>query len=167
MSLILASHHLGRWEFPETGWWPGSPIHGPVHSGSGTCDSAACTFGGRFCFSGFPAYIIGWNRIGTHSYASLTLCVFIQEFDFHVRWPGVKLLTALLKNQGTQVQGIILVSPMGESPLLTDKWTGLLFVHLAQVLRAAKFFRECVIWPNGSHNLPQQLSKMLRVMWYI
>lgn len=44
------------------------------------------------------------------------LCVFsLQEFDFHVRWPGVKLLTALLKNQGTQVQGIILVSPMGES----------------------------------------------------
>lgn len=37
-----------------------------------------------------------------------------QEFDFHVRWPGVKLLTALLKNQGVQVQGIILVSPMGE-----------------------------------------------------
>lgn len=45
---------------------------------------------------------------------SLTPCLF-QEFDFHVRWPGVKLLTALLKNQCNQVQGVILVSPMGES----------------------------------------------------
>lgn len=43
--------------------------------------------------------------------------LFCQEFDFHVRWPGVKLLTALLKNQGVQVQGIILVSPMGELAL--------------------------------------------------
>uniref|UniRef100_A0A671WR76 General vesicular transport factor p115 n=1 Tax=Sparus aurata TaxID=8175 RepID=A0A671WR76_SPAAU len=42
----------------------------------------------------------------------------IDEFDFHVRWPGVKLLTALLKNQGVQVQGIILVSPMGVSRLM-------------------------------------------------
>lgn len=40
--------------------------------------------------------------------------LFCKEFDFHVRWPGVKLLTALLKNQGVQVQGVILVSPMGE-----------------------------------------------------
>uniref|UniRef100_A0A671WR71 General vesicular transport factor p115 n=1 Tax=Sparus aurata TaxID=8175 RepID=A0A671WR71_SPAAU len=42
----------------------------------------------------------------------------LTEFDFHVRWPGVKLLTALLKNQGVQVQGIILVSPMGVSRLM-------------------------------------------------
>ncbi|XP_076003964.1 general vesicular transport factor p115 isoform X2 [Genypterus blacodes] len=42
----------------------------------------------------------------------------LEEFDFHVRWPGVKLLTALLKNQGTQVQGVILVSPMGVSRLM-------------------------------------------------
>ncbi|XP_033942572.1 general vesicular transport factor p115 isoform X4 [Pseudochaenichthys georgianus] len=42
----------------------------------------------------------------------------LEEFDFHVRWPGVKLLTALLKNQGVQVQGIILVSPMGVSRLM-------------------------------------------------
>uniref|UniRef100_A0A665XE49 General vesicular transport factor p115 n=1 Tax=Echeneis naucrates TaxID=173247 RepID=A0A665XE49_ECHNA len=41
-----------------------------------------------------------------------------NEFDFHVRWPGVKLLTALLKNQGVQVQGVILVSPMGVSRLM-------------------------------------------------
>ncbi|KAG8014715.1 hypothetical protein GBF38_003325, partial [Nibea albiflora] len=49
------------------------------------------------------------------------LLTLLEEFDFHVRWPGVKLLTALLKNQGVQVQGIILVSPMGElMDLLAD-----------------------------------------------
>uniref|UniRef100_A0AAQ5WXT5 General vesicular transport factor p115 n=1 Tax=Amphiprion ocellaris TaxID=80972 RepID=A0AAQ5WXT5_AMPOC len=54
----------------------------------------------------------------------ITLSVlFYLEFDFHVRWPGVKLLTALLKNQGVQVQGIILVSPMGESLLCTSNQT--------------------------------------------
>ncbi|XP_056135944.1 general vesicular transport factor p115 isoform X2 [Lampris incognitus] len=42
----------------------------------------------------------------------------LEEFDFHVRWPGVKLLTALLKNQCAQVQGVILVSPMGVSRLM-------------------------------------------------
>ncbi|XP_066574207.1 general vesicular transport factor p115 isoform X4 [Amia ocellicauda] len=42
----------------------------------------------------------------------------LEEFDFHVRWPGVKLLTALLKNQCPQVQGVILVSPMGVSRLM-------------------------------------------------
>ncbi|XP_063773019.1 general vesicular transport factor p115 isoform X4 [Pseudophryne corroboree] len=42
----------------------------------------------------------------------------LEEFDFHVRWPGVKLLTTLLKQQGTQVQQIILVSPMGVSRLM-------------------------------------------------
>ncbi|KAK2115845.1 Vesicle-mediated ER to Golgi transport protein [Saguinus oedipus] len=36
----------------------------------------------------------------------------LEEFDFHVRWPGVKLLTSLLKQLGPQVQQIILVSPM-------------------------------------------------------
>ncbi|XP_062288503.1 general vesicular transport factor p115 isoform X1 [Scomber scombrus] len=46
------------------------------------------------------------------------LLTLLEEFDFHVRWPGVKLLTALLKNQGVQLQGIILVSPMGVSRLM-------------------------------------------------
>ncbi|XP_047434531.1 general vesicular transport factor p115 isoform X1 [Mugil cephalus] len=46
------------------------------------------------------------------------LLTLLEEFDFHVRWPAVKLLTALLKNQGVQVQGIILVSPMGVSRLM-------------------------------------------------
>lgn len=42
----------------------------------------------------------------------------LEEFDFHVRWPGVKLLTSLLKQQGPQVQQIVLVSPMGVSRLM-------------------------------------------------
>ncbi|XP_072534715.1 general vesicular transport factor p115 isoform X1 [Salminus brasiliensis] len=46
------------------------------------------------------------------------LLTLLEEFDFHVRWPAVKLLTALLKSQCAQVQGIILVSPMGVSRLM-------------------------------------------------
>ncbi|XP_037386622.1 general vesicular transport factor p115 isoform X2 [Talpa occidentalis] len=42
----------------------------------------------------------------------------LEEFDFHVRWPGVRLLTSLLKQLGPQVQQIILVSPMGVSRLM-------------------------------------------------
>ncbi|XP_063314726.1 general vesicular transport factor p115 isoform X3 [Pelobates fuscus] len=42
----------------------------------------------------------------------------LEEFDFHVRWPGVKLLTTLLKQQAPQVQQIVLVSPMGVSRLM-------------------------------------------------
>uniref|UniRef100_A0A3Q3DSG9 General vesicular transport factor p115 n=1 Tax=Hippocampus comes TaxID=109280 RepID=A0A3Q3DSG9_HIPCM len=41
------------------------------------------------------------------------LLTMLEEFDFHVRWPAVKLLTALLRNQCVQLQSIILVSPMG------------------------------------------------------
>ncbi|XP_061889419.1 general vesicular transport factor p115 isoform X3 [Entelurus aequoreus] len=46
------------------------------------------------------------------------LLTLLEEFDFHVRWPGVKLLTALLKSQCVPVQSIILVSPMGVSRLM-------------------------------------------------
>uniref|UniRef100_A0A8C6Y284 General vesicular transport factor p115 n=1 Tax=Naja naja TaxID=35670 RepID=A0A8C6Y284_NAJNA len=46
------------------------------------------------------------------------LLTYLEEFDFHVRWPGVKLLTVLLKQQGPQLQQIILVSPMGVSRLM-------------------------------------------------
>uniref|UniRef100_A0A8C2CEV7 General vesicular transport factor p115 n=1 Tax=Cyprinus carpio TaxID=7962 RepID=A0A8C2CEV7_CYPCA len=46
------------------------------------------------------------------------LLTLLEEFDFHVRWPGVKLLTALLKSQCAPVQSIVLVSPMGVSRLM-------------------------------------------------
>uniref|UniRef100_A0A8D0GY74 General vesicular transport factor p115 n=1 Tax=Sphenodon punctatus TaxID=8508 RepID=A0A8D0GY74_SPHPU len=46
------------------------------------------------------------------------LLTYLEEFDFHVRWPGVKLLTSLLKQRGPQVQQIILVVPMGVSRLM-------------------------------------------------
>eukprot|EP00794_Sanderia_malayensis_P011932 gene11932-13168_t len=42
----------------------------------------------------------------------------LEEYDFRVRWPAVKLLTTLLKNQGNQVQQAILVSPLGVSRLM-------------------------------------------------
>lgn len=42
----------------------------------------------------------------------------LQEYDFHVRWPTVKLLTILLTNKGKDLQEAILVSPMGVSKLM-------------------------------------------------
>ncbi|GAA6098363.1 general vesicular transport factor p115 isoform X2, partial [Tachysurus ichikawai] len=65
----------------------------------------------------------------------------LEEFDFHVRWPGVKLLTALLKCQCAQVQGIILISPMGVSRLMD------LLADSREVIR------------NGGLLLLQQLTK--------
>ena len=41
-----------------------------------------------------------------------------QEYDFHVRWPTVKLLTVLLSNKQKELQEIILVVPMGVSRLM-------------------------------------------------
>ncbi|KAJ8403644.1 hypothetical protein AAFF_G00349700 [Aldrovandia affinis] len=55
--------------------------------------------------------------IGKQENITLILSL-LEEFDFHVRWPGVKLITALLKNRCPPVQGIILVSPMGVSRLM-------------------------------------------------
>lgn len=43
---------------------------------------------------------------------------FLEEYDFHVRWPAVKLVTALLANKPKDIQEIILVSPMGVSKLM-------------------------------------------------
>uniref|UniRef100_A0A672LG19 General vesicular transport factor p115-like n=1 Tax=Sinocyclocheilus grahami TaxID=75366 RepID=A0A672LG19_SINGR len=43
------------------------------------------------------------------------LLTLLEEFDFHVRWRGVKLLTVLLKSQCAPVQSIVLVSPMGDT----------------------------------------------------
>ncbi|XP_012235787.1 general vesicular transport factor p115 [Linepithema humile] len=43
---------------------------------------------------------------------------FLEEFDFRVRWPALKLLTHLLTNRSKDIQEIILVSPMGVSKLM-------------------------------------------------
>ncbi|OXU21680.1 hypothetical protein TSAR_004043 [Trichomalopsis sarcophagae] len=43
---------------------------------------------------------------------------FLEEFDFRVRWPALKLLSNLLANKPKDIQEIILVSPMGVSKLM-------------------------------------------------
>ncbi|XP_044758841.1 general vesicular transport factor p115 [Coccinella septempunctata] len=43
---------------------------------------------------------------------------FLEEYDFRVRWPAVKLITSLLANKPKEIQDIILVSPMGVSKLM-------------------------------------------------
>ncbi|BFZ17934.1 hypothetical protein BsWGS_20973 [Bradybaena similaris] len=46
------------------------------------------------------------------------LMSFLDDYDFHVRWPTVKLLTVLLTNKQKDLQEIILVVPMGVSRLM-------------------------------------------------
>lgn len=43
---------------------------------------------------------------------------FLEESDFRVRWPAVKLLKHLLENRYKDIQEMILVSPMGVSKLM-------------------------------------------------
>lgn len=43
---------------------------------------------------------------------------FLEEYDFKVRWPALKLLTTLLSNRVRDIQEIILISPMGVSKLM-------------------------------------------------
>lgn len=43
---------------------------------------------------------------------------FLEEFDFKVRWPAIKLFTALLSNKPREIQEIVLVSPMAVSKLM-------------------------------------------------
>ncbi|KAL1115755.1 hypothetical protein AAG570_006045 [Ranatra chinensis] len=43
---------------------------------------------------------------------------FLEEYDFKVRWPALKLLSALATNRLRDIQEIILVSPMGVSKLM-------------------------------------------------
>ncbi|XP_035670279.1 general vesicular transport factor p115-like [Branchiostoma floridae] len=43
---------------------------------------------------------------------------FLEEYDFRVRWPTVKLMTTLLCNRCSQMQQIILNSPVGVSRLM-------------------------------------------------
>lgn len=42
----------------------------------------------------------------------------LEEYEFHVRWPTVKLLSLLLKNRGKELQERVLESPMGISKLM-------------------------------------------------
>lgn len=46
------------------------------------------------------------------------ILTFLEEFDFRVRWPALKLLTHLLANRSKDIQEIILISPMGVSKLM-------------------------------------------------
>lgn len=60
-----------------------------------------------------------FTEIFTKQPENVTLLLsLLEEFDFHVRLPGVRLLTSLLKQLGPTVQQIILVSPMGVSRLM-------------------------------------------------
>ncbi|XP_066584659.1 general vesicular transport factor p115 isoform X2 [Prorops nasuta] len=43
---------------------------------------------------------------------------FLEEFDFQVRYPALKLLTHLLSNRPKDIQEFVLVSPMGVSKLM-------------------------------------------------
>lgn len=43
---------------------------------------------------------------------------FLEEYDYRVRRPAVKLLTSLLANKPKEIQDIVLVSPMGVSKLM-------------------------------------------------
>ncbi|XP_018361248.1 PREDICTED: general vesicular transport factor p115 isoform X1 [Trachymyrmex cornetzi] len=53
-----------------------------------------------------------------HSDSIGLVLAFLEEFDFRVRWPALKLLTHLLANRSKDIQEIILVSPMGVSKLM-------------------------------------------------
>lgn len=43
---------------------------------------------------------------------------FLEEYDFKVRWPAIKLITTLIANKPKDIQEIVLVSPMGVSKLM-------------------------------------------------
>ncbi|KAK4818720.1 hypothetical protein QYF61_018699 [Mycteria americana] len=83
----------------------GGPSAGPQPSGAETIQ--------KLCDRVASSTLLDDRRDAVRALKSLS-----KEFDFHVRWPGVKLLTSLLKQQGPQVQQIILVSPMGVSRLM-------------------------------------------------
>ncbi|XP_071442563.1 general vesicular transport factor p115 [Hetaerina americana] len=42
----------------------------------------------------------------------------MEEYDFNVRWPAVKLFTFMLSNKPKEIQEIVLISPMGVSKLM-------------------------------------------------
>lgn len=47
-----------------------------------------------------------------------TLLALLEEYDFRVRWPTVKLLSVLLESRALQIQQCVLVSPLGVSRLM-------------------------------------------------
>lgn len=47
-----------------------------------------------------------------------TILNFLEEFDFKVRWPAIRLLISLLGNKPKDIQEIVLVSPMAVSKLM-------------------------------------------------
>jgi len=47
-----------------------------------------------------------------------SLLALLEEYDFRVRWPTVKLLITLLTNRAIQIQQCVLVSPLGVSRLM-------------------------------------------------
>ncbi|XP_078317868.1 general vesicular transport factor p115-like [Crassostrea virginica] len=74
--------------------------------------------------SNMPANLPGdlgaqFTEIFTKKQENVSLLLsLLEEYDFHVRWPTVKLLTILLTNKGKDLQEAILVSPMGVSKLM-------------------------------------------------
>ncbi|CAH1104722.1 unnamed protein product [Psylliodes chrysocephalus] len=46
------------------------------------------------------------------------ILTFLEEYDFRVRWPAIRLMTSLVCSKPKDVQDIILVSPMGVSKLM-------------------------------------------------
>jgi hypothetical protein len=42
----------------------------------------------------------------------------LQEYDFHVLWPTVRLITILLANKTREIQEVILANPLGISRLM-------------------------------------------------
>ncbi|XP_056635041.1 general vesicular transport factor p115 [Diorhabda sublineata] len=52
-----------------------------------------------------------------HENVTLVLS-FLEDYDFRVRWPAIRLLTSLVRCRPKDVQDIILVSPMGVSKLM-------------------------------------------------
>ncbi|CAG0896328.1 unnamed protein product [Darwinula stevensoni] len=83
----------------------------------------------------------------------------LEEFDFHVRWPAVKLITNLITNRAKELQECILVSPMGVSrlmDLLSDsreviRNDGLLLLH--QLTKGNANIQKIVAFENAFDRL--------------
>ncbi|ELU02247.1 hypothetical protein CAPTEDRAFT_5874 [Capitella teleta] len=89
----------------------------------------------------------------------------LEEYDFHIRWPTVRLLTMLLANRSKEIQDIILSSPMGVSKLmdlLSDsreiiRNDGLLL--LIQLTRGSTNIQKIVAFENAFERLLSIISE--------